>query len=111
MLPSWCTDAVTIVRPDAKAQRGTIVPDWANAQTHVVGGCRITDVSTHEDRDGRTATRVIAYLWAPYGSDIRAGDAVEFDGTRYLVEGEPRQKRSPTGLVTHLRCDLAVWRG
>lgn len=111
MLPSWCTDTVQVVRPAAKASRGTTVPDWANAQRHTVSGCRVTDASTGEDRDGRTATRIIARLWAPPGADVRAGDAIEFDGARYLVEGEPMPRRSPTGQVSHLRCDLAAWRG
>lgn len=111
MLPSWCTDTVTIIRPSGTTQRGTTVPDWTNARRTLVPGCSLQEDATSEDRDGRTATMLGCTLFLPPGTDIRAGDRVGFGGTTYVVQGEPKVRRSPTGSVSHVQAQLAVWRG
>lgn len=116
MLPSWCRDAVTVVRPAATEQRGTVVPDWANAQRHSVTGCSVQVPTTSMALDGREQTALRGTLYAPPTASIRAGDRIEwtdFTGVAhsFLVDGEPMPWQSPTGRVTHIQARLAEWEG
>ena len=111
MLPSWCQDAVTIVRPAEVASRGTTVRDWSSATTHEVRGCSVQTPTTAMDLAGRYQTVIRGFALLPEGADVAAGDAIEFHGHRYLVHGQPMPWRSPTGAVSHVRVDLAEWGG
>lgn len=116
MLFSWCSDSVTIVRPASKEQRGTTVPDWAHAQQHVVGGCSVQTPTTSMSLDARSQTVLAGALYAPPGTDVRAGDRIDWtdaggNAHSFAVVGEPMLWASPTGRVSHVRADLAEWRG
>lgn len=116
MLPSWCKDTVTVVHPSMSESRGTVVPNWANAQRHVVRGCSVQLPTTTMELDGRTQTALRGTLYAPPSASIRAGDRIEwtdFTGVAHdlLVDGEPMPWKSPTGRVTHVQARLAEWEG
>lgn len=111
MLPSWCSDTITVMRPTMVASRGTQVPDWSQTTQHTIGGCSVQTGQTSEDRDGRTATALMGTVYLPEGADVRAGDRIVFEGTTYTVQGEPMAWRSPTGAVSNLQARIAVWRG
>lgn len=116
MLPSWCQDAVSVVRPAQREQRGTVVPDWANAQTHALAGCSVQLPTTSMTLDGREQTAMRGTLYAPPASDVRAGDRIVWTDPMgiehsFLVDGEPMPWTSPTGRVTHVQARLAEWRG
>lgn len=113
MLPSFCTESVTVLRPGTKTLRGTEVPDWDNAERITVNGCSLQPASS-STRDGEArvnATNVSARLFLPPGSDIARGDRVEARGCVWRVSGVPLEHRSPTGRVSHIVCDLDVHEG
>lgn len=111
MLPSWANDTITVTRPASMTQRGATVPDWANAQTHVITGCSVQLPTTVMAMNGRAATEIAGTVYAPPAADIQAGDRIEFGGTTFLVDGEPMPWRSPTGRVSHVQVRIAAWRG
>ena len=50
-------------------------------------------------------------LYAPAGSDIKAGDRIEYGGKTYTIDGDPREWKSPTGVVSTVQCPLKEWEG
>lgn len=116
MLPSWCTETVIVARAAERTSRGTVVPDWANAQTHAISGCSVQLPTTTMALDGRMQTTLRGTLYAPPAADIRAGDHIEWTDPMgiahaFLVDGEPMPWTSPTGRVTHVQARLAEWEG
>lgn len=116
MLPSFSADTITVVHPAMRESRGTTVPDWANAQRHVIRRCHVQLPATSMDLDGRTQTQLTGTVYAPTNSSIRAGDRIEWtdcvDVTHHLaVIGEPMPWQSPTGRVSHVQARVAEWEG
>lgn len=112
MLPSFCRDTVTVWRAPVIEERGTTVRDWANAAPHTVAGCSFQPASTAGTwGELRNGAETRATLWLQPGADIEFGDKVEFQGNVYALDGEPLEWRSPSGVVTHLTCNLVDWRG
>lgn len=111
MLPSWCNDTITILRPTMVSSRGTYVPDWSKPTETSVPGCSVQTGTTGEDRDGRTSTALLGTVYLPPGTDVQAGDRIVFAGTTYEVQGAPMAWGSPTGRVSHVQARIAVWRG
>ena len=110
-LPTFATDTVTVVRPASVEKRGVSVKDWDNATTHTIAGCSFQPQTTSSGLDTREAVIVRAKLYLPPGSDIQAGDRIEFDGERFSIDGAPLTKRSPTGRLSHIIAFLVDWRG
>lgn len=112
MLPSFFTRSVRVMRPTMTSSRGTEVPDWEHlASDRVFGGCSVQTPTTGEEWDGRTATRLTGTAYLPAHVDVRAGDAIEYMGERYLVVGEPMRWESPTGALDHKQVRIARWEG
>lgn len=111
MLPSWCTETVIVARAAERTSRGTVVPDWANAQKHAISGCSVQLPTTTMALDGRMQTTLRGTLYAPPAADVHAGDRIEWSGHAFLVDGEPMPWTSPTGRVTHVQARLAEWEG
>ena len=112
MLPSFCSQSITIIRPGTKEVRGSIVPDWEHtSQPVVVGGCSVQPASSSLSLDGRVLG--ISDAWTAYlpeGTDVKAGDHILFDGNTYEISGEPRVW---TGAFTrsHIQLNLTRWEG
>lgn len=112
MLPSFCSQSITIIRPGTKEVRGSIVPDWEHtAQPVIVGGCSVQPASSSLSLDGRVLG--ISDAWTAYlpeGTDVKAGDHILFDGNTYEISGEPRVW---TGAFTrsHIQLNLTRWEG
>ena len=112
MLPSFCSQSITIIRPGTKEVRGSIVPDWEHtAQPVIVGGCSVQPASSSLFLDGRVLG--ISDAWTAYlpeGTDVKAGDHILFDGNTYEISGEPRVW---TGAFTrsHIQLNLTRWEG
>jgi len=113
MLPTFCTQEVTRIRPGTTTSRGSTVPDWSpdkiNKQT--IKGCTVQPATTSLSQDGRVlgiSDQWTAYL--PEGSDVQAGDRIEFGGKTYTINGEPRIW---TGAVacSHIQLNLTRWEG
>ena len=116
MLPSWCNDTVTVIRPAWKESRGTKVADWASAKRHTIGGCSMQPSTTSSDRDGRQQVQLSSILYLPDGADVERGDRIQrvdhMGRTRgFVVEGLPEPWGSPTGRLSHVQVHLTEWRG
>lgn len=113
VLPSFCNQTVFVVRPALTERRGTLVPDWERASRRELHGCSLqpaaTATGTGEARVNAVGSSAV--LYAPPGSDIRAGDRVECEGTAWSVDGQPFERTSPTGRASHVRVLLSEWNG
>lgn len=113
MLPSFCTQEVTRIRPGTKESRGSTIPDWSEDKvtTLTIKGCSVQPASTSLSQDGRVlgiSEGWTAYL--PEGSDVQAGDRILFDGDIYEINGEPKKW---TGAYTrsNIQLNLIRWEG
>lgn len=113
MLPSFCTQEVTRIRPGTKESRGSTIPDWSEDKvtTLTIKGCSVQPASTSLSQDGRVlgiSEGWTAYL--PEGSDVQAGDRILFDGDTYEINGEPKKW---TGAYTrsNIQLNLIRWEG
>ncbi|MFG3338719.1 hypothetical protein [Glycomyces sp. NPDC048151] len=108
---SFKTEAITVLRPGSRIERGTPVPDWANATEHEVTGCRLQPASservlftsTGQARDAAVST---LRLFAPASADLDVRDRVRYQGVVYDLAGPPRRWPSPTGALAHLEAEL-----
>lgn len=111
MLPSFCKDIVTRIRPGTKAVRGSTVPDWEHASRLDITGCSMQPASTTLSQDGRVLGISDSYtLFAPTVSDIKEGDRIEFNGKVYQVEGDVRIQPCAARL-DHLQIGLRRFHG
>lgn len=93
-------DTVTVQR---RAKRDPFGDHVAPPVPHTITGCAVApQVGARSMSGSKTATDERAtvesyrYLYCPYGSDIKAGDAVTLpDGRTYLVEGDPSPWKNP----------------
>lgn len=113
MLPSFCTQEVIRIRPGSKVLRGSTVPDWSedNINKKTITGCSVQPASTGLSQDGRVLginEGFTAYL--PEGSDVQAGDRIQYDGEIYEINGEPKKW---VGAFTrsHIQLNLIRWEG
>lgn len=112
MLPSFCRDTVTRVRPGTKDLRGSKVPDWNTATIAEIKGCSMQPASTSLSQDGRVLGITDTYtLFAPPDADIEAGDHIEFRGRTYEIDGDVRIQPSATGRLDHLNITLKRYQG
>lgn len=111
MLPSFCKQTIVVVRPGSKQSRGSTIPDWSTATRRTINGCSVQPASTSLSMDGRVlgiSEGWTAYL--PEGTDVKAGDRIEFEGQTYVINGEPK---SWTGAFTrsNIQLNLVRWEG
>ena len=112
MLPSFCKDAVTVKRARLVDKRGTITLDWNNPETFELSGCSVQPNTTTRDFDGRAIQVTEEWtLYAPPGSDLKAGDRIEWNESVFEIDGAPMEWTSPTGRVSHVWARLSEWRG
>ena len=112
MLPSFCRDAVTVKRAQLTDKRGTKVLDWSNPLEFELSGCSMQPNTTTRDFDGRTIQVTEDWtIYAPPGSDLQAGDRIEWQGLEFEINGAPMPWSSPTGRVSHIWARLNEWRG
>ena len=112
MLPSFCKDSVTVKRAQLVDRRGSKVLDWSNPTSTTLKGCSVQPSTTSRDFDGRTVQVYEGWtLYALPGSDLQAGDRIEYDGLTFEIDGAPMKQPSPTGRVSHIWARLAEWRG
>ena len=111
MLPSFCKQEITRIRPGTKGSRGSTIPDWSKATELVIKGCSVQPATTSLSQDGRVlgiAEGWTAYL--PEGSDVKAGDRIRFEGEIYTINGEPK-KWTAAGRLSHIQLNLMRWQG
>lgn len=113
MLPSFCNDEITRVRPGTKTVRGSVVPDWDASviTTLVIKGCSVQPSATTLSQDGRVlgvSEQLTAYL--PEGSDVKAGDRIIYGGDVYTINGEPKAWKAAFNL-SNIQLNLIRWEG
>lgn len=112
MLPSFANQTIDVVRPKkTTTSRGSTVPDWTETTKTTVTGCSIQPASTSLSQDGRILG--IADGWTAYvpeGTDVKAGDRIDFDGESYAINGEPRKWTGPSR-TSHIQLALVRWEG
>lgn len=111
-LPAWASDTVTRIRPGTIERRGSVEPDWSHATEAQITGCSMQPGGTSLSQDGRVLAISEGYTcYMPPGSDVAAGDRIQFAGLTYSVIGEPRPWTSPSGRVSNLQVQLERWMG
>ena len=112
MLPSWCSQTITIVKPGTTTSRGSTVYDWEHPVSSTnIAGCSVQPASTGLSQDGRVLG--INQGWTAYipeGTDVKAGDHIEFEGETYAINGEPRKWTGPSK-TSHIQLNLVRWEG
>ena len=108
---SFFVQEVTRYRPATREVRGSTVFDWDNASHETIKNCNVQQSGTSLDQQGRFAVMDGLTLYAPPGSDIQAGDRIEYAGKTYVIDGDPREWVSPTGTVSTVQCPLKRWEG
>lgn len=113
MLPSFCIQEVTRIRPATKTVRGSVVPDWDEKKVSKVdiGGVSMQPASTSLSTDGRVLGISDRYtLFAPPDADIQAGDRIAFNGKVYEIDGDVRVQPSVLNLE-HIEITLRRYNG
>jgi hypothetical protein len=113
MLPSWANQSITVVRPGTKESRGSVIPDWSpdKITKKTINGCSVQPASTSLSQDGRVlgvTEGMTAYL--PEGSDVKAGDRIEYNGETFTINGEPRVWVAPF-TRSNIQLNLVRWEG
>lgn len=113
MLPSFCNQEITRVRPGTKEERGSTIPDWdpTKVDEKKIAGCSIQPAATSTTYDGRVlgiSEQLTAYL--PEGADVQAGDRIVFDGATYAINGEPKTWTA-AGNLHNIQLTLSRWEG
>lgn len=123
MLPSFCHETVTRIRPGTKTERGSEIPNWSYAPVtpeqgvtyatdRDIGGCSMQPAGTSLSEDGRVLGISSGFtLYAPPDADIMAGDRIRFRGNTYTINGDVRPWPSATGRLDHLLINLVRWQG
>jgi hypothetical protein len=108
---------ITVHRDDpAGIDPKTGDPRSGTVEPITLDGCAVVALSemsataSKENRGpGRTFTSTRRILYAPYGTDIRKEDRVEYEGVLYQVDGVPVQERSPlSGTEGYMKVALEV---
>ena len=112
MLPSWCSQTLTIVKPGTTTSRGSTVYDWEHPVSSTdIAGCSVQPASTGLSQDGRVLG--INQGWTAYipeGTAVSAGDHVIYEGDTYEIDGEPRVWTAPF-TRSHIQLNLIRWEG
>ena len=112
MLPSWCSQTITIVKPGTTTSRGSTVYDWERPVSSTdIAGCSVQPASTGLSQDGRVLGIYDGWtVYIPEGTDVKAGDHIEFEGETYAINGEPRKWTGPSR-TSHIQLNLVRWEG
>lgn len=112
MLPSWCSQTLTIVKPGTTISRGSTVYDWEHPVSSTdIADCSVQPASTGLSQDGRVLGIYDGWTaYIPEGTDVKAGDHIEFEGETYAINGEPRKWTGPSK-TSHIQLNLVRWEG
>ena len=107
MLPSFANQTIDVVRPKTTTtSRGSTVPDWSDTMKTTVTGCSIQPASTSLSQDGRVLGINDGWTaYVPEGTDVKAGDRIEFDGQTFEINGAPRKWTGPSR-TSHIQLNL-----
>ena len=94
-------------------ERGSVIFDWSadKISKKTISGCSVQPSATSLSIDGRVlgvGEQLTAYL--PEGSDVQAGDRIEYDGEVYTIQGEPKIWKAAANL-SNVQLILNRWEG
>lgn len=113
MLPSFASQTIYRIRPGTKTERGSEIPDWSPGKVDklTITGCSVQPAGTSLSQDGRVLGIQDAWTaYLPEGSDVKAGDRIEFDGKTFVINGEPKKWTAAANL-SNIQLDLRRWEG
>ena len=112
MLPSFCKQTITVVRPGTKEVRGSTVPDYDNPISETeVSGCSVQPASASLSEDGRVLGISEGYTaYVPITADVKAGDHIVFEDETYEINGPPKHWVG-VSYVEHYVLNLIRWEG
>ena len=111
MLPTFARQTITRVRPGTTESRGSTIPDWSKVDRLTITGCSVQPAGTSLSQDGRVLGIQDAWTaYLPEGSDVKAGDRIEFDGKTFVINGEPKKWTAAANL-SNIQLDLRRWEG
>lgn len=93
MLPSFCNQTVTRIRPGTTTSRGSTIFSWDSDKisTKNISGCSMQPATTSLTTDGRVLGISDTYtLFAPPDADIQAGDRIQYGTKVYEIDGDVR---------------------
>jgi hypothetical protein len=108
---SFKTEAITVIRPAWRTERGTPVPDWEGAIEYEVTGCRLQPAESERvpftgTGQARDAAISILRLFAPASADLDVLDRIRYRDVVYDLTGPPARWLSPTGALRHIEAHL-----
>ena len=110
MMPSFASDTVRVRRPSVMQDRGKDVLDYSDTADCDVPGCIFQPVASSANwADAEHPVSIQAVCFMPAGTVVSDRDLVEHGGAVYVVDGEPKAFKSPTGRVSNIQCELARW--
>lgn len=113
MLPSFCNNTVTRIRPGTTTSRGSTIFNWSSTAVTEkdISGCSMQPSGTSLSEDGRVLGIQDTYtLFAPSDADIKAGDRIVFDGKTYTIDGDVRVQPAAMNL-DHIEVTLKRYKG
>ena len=109
---SFWNQSITRIRPGAKTERGSTIPDWDKTTSVTIENCSVQPASTSLSQDGRVLGVMDGLtVYAPAGSDIQAGDHITYGGKTYEINGDPLVWPSVSGKTANMQLNLVRWRG
>ena len=112
MLPQFMKQTITRLRPLYIVERGSSIPDFTDCSKTEISGCSIQPAETSLSEDGRVLGITDGLtVYAPFDSDVKAGDMIEVDGEVYEIFGLPRKWTSPTGALSNMQINLKRYSG
>jgi hypothetical protein len=112
MIPSFCNQTITRLRPSTKESRGTIIPDWSNPTSKDITPVSVQPAQSTISLDGRVLGLSDAYtVYCNVDDDVLVGDRIIYDGKTFQVNEEPRVWHSPTGKVTNKQFTMIRYKG
>lgn len=105
-LPSFATQAVTILRPATLNDHGDEVPDWSQVPTQIpLTGVSVSPPRRRGVENAHEVTTELM-IFAPLASGLRDTDRVIYNGTTYAVRGEVL--RFETGVLDHIEAYITT---
>ena len=98
MLPTFCTQEITRIRPGTKTERGSLIFDWSAGKIskQTIKGCSVQPSATSLSQDGR----VLGV----------SEQLIEYDGDVYTIQGEPKIWHAAANL-SNIQLTLIRWEG
>lgn len=112
MLPSFCRDTVTVIRPKMVDQRGSLVPDYTQATESTLSGVSVQPSSTADSTvEVRFNSSFDAIMYAPANADIQRLDRIRWRTFTFDVDGVAMPWVSASGSLDHMVVHLAAQMG